>query len=144
MVKNLTAMCETWVRSLGWEDPWRRKRQSTLVLLPGEFHGKWNLKGYSSWGHKESDTTEQLTLSHFPFSASIRASDTDEVKLRRINRKSSVSPTQSTADKPTFLLALFASLRVQTFDNSGFILFSPMFFIFLSLFFTLELILILK
>ena len=144
MVKNLTAMCETRVRSLGWEDSWRRKQQSTPVLLPGEFHRKRNLKGYSSWGHKESDTTEQLTLLHFPFSASIRASDTDEVKLGRMNCKSSLCPTQSTAGKPTFLLALFASLRVQTFDNSGFILFSPVFFIFLSLFFNLELILILK
>ena len=25
MVKHLSAMQETWVRSLGWEDPWRRK-----------------------------------------------------------------------------------------------------------------------
>ena len=27
------------------------------VFLPGEFHGQKNLVGYSSWGHKESDTT---------------------------------------------------------------------------------------
>ena len=26
LVKNLPAMQETWVRSLGWEDPWRRER----------------------------------------------------------------------------------------------------------------------
>ena len=36
----------------------------TLVLLPGEFHGQRTLVGYSSWGHKESDMTEQLMLSH--------------------------------------------------------------------------------
>ena len=30
------------------------------VLLPGKFHGWRNLIGYSPWGHKESDTTEQL------------------------------------------------------------------------------------
>ena len=36
MVKNLPAMWETWVRSLGWEDPWRRVWQPTLVFLPGE------------------------------------------------------------------------------------------------------------
>ena len=35
----------------------------TLVLLPGEFHGQRTLVGYSSWGHKESDMTEQLMLS---------------------------------------------------------------------------------
>ena len=38
--------------------PWRRKWQSTLVFLPGKFHGQRNLVGYSSWGHKETDTTE--------------------------------------------------------------------------------------
>ena len=33
----------------------------------GEFHGQRSLVGYSPWGHKESDTTELLTLSlYFP------------------------------------------------------------------------------
>ena len=36
MVKNLPAMQETWVQSLGWEDPWRRAWQPTPVFLPGE------------------------------------------------------------------------------------------------------------
>ena len=37
-----------------------------LVFLPGESHGWRSLAGYSPWGHKESDTTEQLTIqSHF-------------------------------------------------------------------------------
>ena len=58
MVKHLPAMRETGVRSLGWEDPWRRKWQPTLVLLPGKFHGLRSLVGYSPWGHKESDMTE--------------------------------------------------------------------------------------
>ena len=43
--------------------PWRREWQSTPVFLPGEFHGQRSLAGYSSWGCKESDTTEQLTCS---------------------------------------------------------------------------------
>ena len=43
---------------------WRRKWQSTPVLLPGKSHGQRILVGYSPWGLKESDTTEQL---HFPF-----------------------------------------------------------------------------
>ena len=30
------------------------------MFLPGESHGQRNLAGYSPWGHKESDTTEQL------------------------------------------------------------------------------------
>ena len=44
--------------------PWRRKRQPTPVLLPGESHGGRSLVGYSPWGGKELDTTERL---HFPF-----------------------------------------------------------------------------
>ena len=31
------------------------------VFLPGESHGQKSLVGYSPWGHKESDMTEQLT-----------------------------------------------------------------------------------
>ena len=57
-IKHLPAMQEPWVRSLGWEDPWRRKWQPILVFLPGESHGQRSLVGYSPWGHKESDTTE--------------------------------------------------------------------------------------
>ena len=42
--------------------PWRRVWQSTSVFLPGESHVQRSLEGYSPLGHKESDTTEQLTL----------------------------------------------------------------------------------
>ena len=42
---------------------WRRAWQTTLVFLPGDFHGKKSLAGYSLQGHKELDTTERLTLS---------------------------------------------------------------------------------
>ena len=44
--------------------PWRRKWQSTPVLLPGKSHGQRSLVGYSPRGHNESDTTERL---HFHF-----------------------------------------------------------------------------
>ena len=60
-LKNLPAMWETQVRSLGGEDPWRRKWLPTPVFLPGESHGQRSLAGYSLLGYKESDTTEQLT-----------------------------------------------------------------------------------
>ena len=39
LVKNLTAMRETWVWSLGWADFWRRESLPTPVFWPGEFHG---------------------------------------------------------------------------------------------------------
>ena len=37
--------------------PWRRELLPIPVFWPGEFHGL-----YSPWGHKELDTTEQLSL----------------------------------------------------------------------------------
>ena len=55
---HLTLQCgrprfDPWVGEI----PWRRKWQSTPVLLPGKSHGQRSLVGYSPWGHKESDTT---------------------------------------------------------------------------------------
>ena len=41
--------------------PWRRKRLPNPVFLPGEFHGQRSLAGHRPWGHKELDTTKQLT-----------------------------------------------------------------------------------
>ena len=49
--KHLPAMLETWVPSLGREDP--LQKGSPLQCSCGA--------GYNPWGHKESDTTEQHT-----------------------------------------------------------------------------------
>ena len=40
--------------------PWRRKRQPTLVFLPGKSQGQRSLVGYSPWSHEESNTTQRL------------------------------------------------------------------------------------
>ena len=56
MVKNLPAIWETHVRPLNWEDPLEKGKATHSSTLPGEFPGL-----YSPWGHKESDTTEQLS-----------------------------------------------------------------------------------
>ena len=50
-----------WVRKI----PWRRKWQPTPLLLPGKSHGQRSLVGYSPWGGKESDMTEQLHFRRF-------------------------------------------------------------------------------
>ena len=63
LVKNPSAMRQTWVRSLGWKDPLEKERLPIPIFWPGEFHGQRSLVGYSPWGHKESDTTERLSLS---------------------------------------------------------------------------------
>ena len=57
-VKNLPAMRETRVQSLGGEDPLEEEMQPTPVFLPGKSHGQRNLAGYSPWRvTKESNTT---------------------------------------------------------------------------------------
>ena len=60
MINNMPAMRETWVWSLGRENPLEK---GIAVFLPGESHGQRSLVGYSPWGCKELDMTEQLTLS---------------------------------------------------------------------------------
>ena len=61
LVKNPPAMRENWGQSLGWEDPLETEMLPTPVFWPGEFHGLYN-----SWGRKESDTSEQLSLRFTP------------------------------------------------------------------------------
>ena len=60
MVKNLPAMQKTWVQSLGWEDPLEEGNPLQYSCLENP-HGQRSLVGYGPWGHKESDTTEQLS-----------------------------------------------------------------------------------
>jgi len=60
LIKNLAAMQETWVQSRGWEDPLEKGKVTHSSILPGEFHGL-----DKPWGHKESDTTERLSLSAY-------------------------------------------------------------------------------
>ena len=59
LVKNLPAMQETWVQSLSWEDPLEKGKAIHFTILAWRIHGLC-----SPWGHKESDTTEWLSL-HF-------------------------------------------------------------------------------
>ena len=61
MVRNLPAMLET-VQSLGWEDPLEKGTATHSSILWESPHGQRSLEGYSPWGHKELDTTEQLPL----------------------------------------------------------------------------------
>ena len=65
MVKNVPTMQETQVQSLSWEDPREKGTAPTLVFLPGKSYGQRRLVGYSLWGCKELDRTEQLTPSLF-------------------------------------------------------------------------------
>ena len=68
MVKNLPTMQKTQIPSLTWEDPLEKEMATHSSVLPGESHGQRSLASYSSYGCKESDPTEPLTLSPLPIS----------------------------------------------------------------------------
>ena len=63
-VKGLPAMWETWVRSLGWEDPLEKEMATHSSILARESHGQGSLVGYSPRGCKGSKMTERLYF-HF-------------------------------------------------------------------------------
>ena len=64
MVKRLPTMRETWVQSLGQEDLLEKEMATHSSILAWKIHGWRSLVGYSSWGRKESDTTERLHSLH--------------------------------------------------------------------------------
>ena len=58
MVKNLPALKEIQVLSLGWEDPLDEEMATCSSVLAWRIHRQRRLMGYSPWDCKESDTTE--------------------------------------------------------------------------------------
>ena len=52
-------MQETQVQSLSWEDS--LEKEMATHFLPGKSYGQRGLVGYSLWGHKVLDMTQQLT-----------------------------------------------------------------------------------
>ena len=62
--KNLPALQETWVWSLGWEDLLEKGTVTYSSILAWRIPSR-RLVGYSPWGPKESDTTEQGTTFTF-------------------------------------------------------------------------------
>ena len=60
MVKHLSAMQETWVQSLGQEDPLEKEMATHSSTLTWKIPGTWKPGRLQSMGFKESDTTERL------------------------------------------------------------------------------------
>ena len=61
MVKNLPAMWETQVRSLGWEDPLEKEMVTHSSILAWRIPWTEEPGGLQSMGCKESDATGRLT-----------------------------------------------------------------------------------
>ena len=74
MVTNPPAMQGTWVQSLSCEDPLEEGMATQSSILAWRIpYGQRSLAGYSPWGHKESDMTEQLrTIYAHIFMAALR------------------------------------------------------------------------
>ena len=53
LVKNPPALWETWIHSLGWEDPLEGSMATHSSILLGESHRQRSLMSYSPWAHTE-------------------------------------------------------------------------------------------
>ena len=63
MVKNLSAMQETQIQSLGQEEALEKGMAIHSSILAWKI--PWTEEpGSSPWGHEESDMTERLSLTH--------------------------------------------------------------------------------
>ena len=58
MIKNSPVMQETWVQSLGQEDPLEQEMATHPSILAWRIPWTEELVGYGPWGHKELDMTE--------------------------------------------------------------------------------------
>ena len=58
MVKSPPAMQETWVRSLGWEDPLKKEMATHSSILAWRIPWTEEPGELESMGHKQSDTTK--------------------------------------------------------------------------------------
>ena len=61
-LKRLLAMWETWVLSLGQEDPLEKEMATHSSILAWRIPWTEELGGLLSMGRKESDMTERLSL----------------------------------------------------------------------------------
>ena len=64
MVKNLPAVWDSWVRSLGWEDALEKGTQPTPVFWPEEFHGQ---RAWQTTVHRVTKSQTQLSDFHLRF-----------------------------------------------------------------------------
>ena len=54
MVKNPPSMQETWVQSLGFEDPLEEGMATHSSILASDPHGQRSLAGYNPCGHSQT------------------------------------------------------------------------------------------
>ena len=105
--------------------PCRRKWRPIPVFLPRESHGQRSLAGYSPWGRKKSDTTEQrthnMTLSSvFCNSIEIMISSMLSMSVMSyISWFSKMKPTLYSWDIINFVIIFYACFILQNHFSNG-------------------------
>ena len=75
MVKNPPAIQETWVRSLGWEDPLEEGMETHSITLAWRIPMKRRAQQATVHGVTKSWTTEQLSTAHYKTSFTLVSSE---------------------------------------------------------------------
>ena len=81
-------MQETWVRSLGWEDPLEEETAIHSIFLPEKSYGQRSLADCCPWGLKELDRTEHACTYNKGFQVLCR--NLNQIQLREDNEFSFV------------------------------------------------------
>ena len=125
---------QTWLWSLGQEDPLEREWKPTPVFFPGESHGQRSMVGDNSpWARKESDTTERLSImssSSLPCEAFLQGLTQGKPfmnlpgKRQLLPSSSSQLPVLFSVNLPFIVIKLFTCLPHKA-ANSRKINFSP-------------------
>ena len=89
LVKNPPAMWETWVLSLGWEDPLEKGKGTHSSILAWRI--TWT---YSPRGHKALSKTERLSLSLFTFQRQWRTEEPGVLQSMGLQKVGHDSATQ--------------------------------------------------
>ena len=122
-LKHLPAMRETWVRSLGREDPLEKEMATHSSILAWRIPWTKSLVGYSPQGRKKSDTAERLYLAfekqlNFDLNLSNQMSNANKAmrvirEKKRLNFSKNVVGANLTCERArqSFIKAL-SSLRI--------------------------------
>ena len=96
MVKSLLTMLETWVQSLGWEDPLEEEMATHSSILACEIPWTEETGGLSSVELQESDTTYQLNRASLVVQRLKRLPAMWETRVRSLGREDPVEKKMAT------------------------------------------------
>ena len=122
IVKNLPAMQETQIWSLGQQDPLEKGMATHSSILAGAFQGQRSVVGYSPWGHKELDTTEWLAFllsDRFILSSNFFFS-TEERTTKKLVPKLEKEGSESKENSALTLLCSYHTLQYHPMEQQAF------------------------